>query len=242
MISRVIRASVMVVLTAGLLSLPPSVVQADEPPDTTAPQVDLNPCRGTETSCRRVFAEVYGDLQPGDDLAVLGARIGDVVLAEHVFDDGTGFEPYGHFAPYGSDVVLDVDYGLKVEVPRGTHDITIYARDLAGNTSELTTTVLGPVPPDPVKGLRAELSGPRQVWVSWRQPDLHSSCCADYVVTTARRRPKSRFSFPMRTRIQPVIYDRLSSGWHRFTVRASTVGGTGPARSVRVFVPRRHRA
>ncbi len=240
MISRVVRASVMAVLTVGLLSLAPAVVHADEPPDTTAPQVDLDPCGDEETSCRRFYAEVYGDLQPGDDLAVLGARIGDVVLAEHVYDDGTGFQPYGHFAPYGSDVVIPVDYALSVPVPRGTHDLTLYARDLAGNTRELTTTVLGPVPPGPVKRLRASLSGRREVEVSWRGSHLNGSCCARYVVTTRGRRPKSSYSAPPSFSPQRVTYRGLSSGWHRFTVQAGTQGGVGPKRSVRVFVPRRH--
>ena len=92
MISRLTRALVLIVLTAGLALLPTSAVLAEDAPDSTAPQVRLNPCFDA-TICRRIYAEVYGDLELGDDLAVLGARIGDHVLKEHVFDDGTGFQP-----------------------------------------------------------------------------------------------------------------------------------------------------
>ncbi|WP_121252615.1 fibronectin type III domain-containing protein [Nocardioides ferulae] len=241
MIDRVTRSLVLTLLTAALVSLPTGVALADEAPDTTAPQIGLNPCHDDETSCRRVYAEVFGDLQPGDDLAVLGARIGDEVLTEHVFDDGTGFEPYGWFRPYGNDVVFPVDYALSVEVPRGTSDITFYARDLEGNTSELTTTVLGPIPPGPVRRLTARLTGARRALVAWRTPELHGSCCVRYVVTTPGRKPRSTFSAPPSYGGGVVSYRRLSPGWHRFTVRASTEGGAGPSRAVRLLVPRRHR-
>lgn len=241
MISRVTRALVLLLLTAGLVSLPTGVALADEAADTTAPQVNLNPCYDEETSCRRVYAQVYGDLQPDDDLAVLGARIGDSVLTEHVFDDGTGFEPYGLFRSYGNDVVFPVDYALSVEVPRGTSDITFYARDLAGNTSEVTTTVLGPIPPGQVKRLTAELTGARKARVSWRLPNLNGSCCARYVVTTPGRKPKASSSAPPSYGPLSVSFRRLSPGWHRFKVQASTEGGAGPSRAVRLFVARRHR-
>lgn len=46
-------------------------------------------------------------------------------------------------------------------MPRGTHEITFFARDLEGNTSELTTTVLGPLPPGAVARLVARLTEPR---------------------------------------------------------------------------------
>lgn len=240
MISRVTRPLVLVLLTAGLASLPAGVALAGEAADTTPPQVNLNPCHDDETSCRRVYAQVYGDLQTDDDLAVLGARVGDRVLTEHVFDDGTGFEPYGWFRPYGNDVVSPVDYALSVEVPRGTSDITIYARDLEGNTSELTTAVLGPIPPGPVKRLTAELVGARKARVSWRPPNLNGSCCVRYVVTAPGRKPRSSFSGPPSYGPRSVSYRRLSPGWHRFKVVASTEGGAGPSRAVRLFVPRRH--
>lgn len=240
--SRVSRALVLMMLVTGLALLPTAAALADEPPDTTAPQIDLNPCAEEETSCRRVYAEVYGWLEPGDDLAVLGARVGGQVLAEHVYDDGTGFEPYGWFAPYGSDVVFEVEYALSVEVPDGTNDITFYARDFEGNTSELTTTVLGPIPPGPVKRLTADLVGARKAVVSWRGAKRYGSCCVRYVITTPGREPKTRYSFPLSPSPLSVPYRKLSAGWHRFTVVASTEGGEGPSRSVRLFVPRQHRS
>lgn len=237
MVSGAARALSLVVLIAGLAFLPTTAAMGDDTPDTTAPQVDLNPCADEETSCRRVYAQVYGWLEPEDDLAVLGARIGDQVLTEHVYDDGTGFVPYGYFNAYGSDVVAEVDYALSVEVPDGTNDITIYARDLEGNTSELTTTVLGPIPPGPVKRLRAELVGARKAQISWRAPNLYGSCCPRYVVTTPGRQPKSFTSGPP-SFPSTVWYRKLSFGWQRFKVVASTEGGEGPSRTVRLFVPR----
>eukprot|EP01032_Pedospumella_encystans_P003241 gene3241-3820_t len=166
MTTRVVHALVLLLLVAGAAVLPGAMASADDEVDTTAPQVQLNPCF-EGTGCRLVRAAVHGDLEPGDDLAVLGARIGDQVLAEHVFDDGSGFVPYGPYWSYGSDVGFLVDYALSVEVPRGSSDITFYARDLEGNSSELTTTVLGPVPPGPVRRLTARLSGHRTAQVSW---------------------------------------------------------------------------
>ncbi|GAB2861166.1 fibronectin type III domain-containing protein [Nocardioides pacificus] len=242
MIARGTRALALMLLTLGLVSLPTGAVLAEEAADTTAPQINLNPCYVGETSCRRIYAQIYGDLRPGDDLAVLGARVGDSVLTEHVFDDGSGFEPYGWFGPYGNDVVFPVDYALSFQVPRGTSDVTFYARDLAGNTSELTTTVLGPIPPGPVERLTARLTGARNARVSWRPPELNGSCCARYVVTTPGRKPKSTFSAPPSFGGTSVRYRRLSPGWHRFRVQASTESGVGPSRTVRLFVPRRQRS
>ena len=185
-----------------------------------------------------MYAEVFGDLQPGDDLAVLGARIGDRVLTERVFDDGTGFQPYGGFAPYCNDVPLPVDYALSVAVPPGSNDITFYARDLEGNTSEFTTTVLGPLPPGPVKDLRAKLVGPRQALVTWYAPNLSGNCYAKYLVTTRGYHPKSTITVPPSNSARRVAYSRLPVGWHHFTVQASNQGGEGPSRTVRLFVPR----
>ena len=236
MVSRVARALSLIVLMTGLGLLPPAA-GADETPTTTTPQIDLNPCSGA-TSCRRVYAEIYGWLEPGDDLAVLGARIGDQVLVEHVYDDGRGFEPYGWFAPYGNDVVFEVDYALSVEVPDGTSEITIYARDLEGNTSELTTTVLGPIPPGPVRRLTAKLVGARKAHISWHPANRNGSCCISYTIRTPGRQPKSVSSGPPSFRVPPVTYRRLSAGWHRFKVVPSTEGGKGPSRTVRLFVPR----
>ncbi|MFA6575482.1 MAG: fibronectin type III domain-containing protein [Nocardioides sp.] len=237
MISRAIRVLVLMVLVVGLAAAPRAVAAADEAPDTTPPQINLNPCY-EGTSCRRVYAQIYGYLQEGDDLAVLGARIGDVVVAEHVYDDGTGFVPLGWFLGYGSDVVFEVDYALSVEVPRGTSDITFYARDLEGNTSELTTTVLGPVPPGPVRRLRAVLFRAHTARISWRMPDLKGSMSAEYVVRTPGRAPKAFRTGPPSFTPPSVYFRRLSPGWHRFTVRVHTVGGAGPPRTVRLFVPR----
>ncbi|MBZ5738684.1 fibronectin type III domain-containing protein [Nocardioides mangrovi] len=229
-------------VVAGLLAVPVIPAHADDEPDTTPPQVRLNPCLDGETSCQRVRAEVYGDLEPGDDLAVLGARIGDQVLAEQVYDDGTGFVPHGSFVSYGNDVVIPYDYALSIPVPAGTSDITFYARDLEGNTSELTTTVDGPVPPGPVRHLTAEITSARHADVEWRVPNLKGSCCARYVATTPGHRDKHAGSYPPVYQGARIHYAGLGPGWHRFTVRATTEGGSGPARSVRLYVPhQRHR-
>lgn len=222
-------------LALAALVLPSSVAHADDEPDTTPPQVNLDPC-GERAPCRLVFAEVYGDLAPGDDLAVLGARIGDDVLAETVFDDGTGFTPYGPFVIYGNDVVDDVDYALSVEVPRGTSDITFYARDLEGNTSELTTTVLGPVPPGPVRFLTAEARGHGRAMLRWGVPDLGGYYSVRYTVSSPGLRTKHVFAGVPMLGTSVVAYAHLTPGWHRFTVRPRTPAGVGPTRSVRVFI------
>ena len=239
MVSRVARALSLVVLITGLALLPSAAVADENHSDTTAPQIDLNPCYDEETSCRRFYAQIFGWLEPGDDLAVLGARIGDQVFVEHAYDDGSGFEPYGPFHPYGSDVIFEVDYALSVKVPAGTSEITFYARDLEGNTSELTTTVLGPIPPGPVRHLTAELVGARKAQISWHAGNLNGSCCISYTVRTPGRQPRFRSSGPPRFGVKPVTYRRLSAGWHRFKVVPSTEGGKGPSRTVRLFVPRR---
>jgi len=240
MTSWVTRTLALVLLMAGLALLPRAVASADEPPDTTPPQVRLNPCY-EETTCRRVKAEVYGWLEDGDDLAVLGARIGDVVVEEHVYDDGSGFVRHGGFGTYGSDVYMDVDYALSVEVPKGTTEITFYARDLEGNTSELATTVLGPIPPGPVPRLRATLVGGRAARVAWGIPALNGACCARFVVRTPGRPPRWSRIVPPGYYPGRETYAKLAPGWHRFTVRTHTVGGVGPARVVRLFVPRQSR-
>lgn len=98
MMTRVVHAVVLALLVAGSVGLPAGAAMAEGEVDTTPPQVRLDPCSGA-TSCQRVRAEVFGHLEEGDDLAVLGARIGDQVVAEHVYDDGSGFVPEGSFPP-----------------------------------------------------------------------------------------------------------------------------------------------
>ena len=238
--SRLVRAFVLSLLAAGLGLVPSGSALADGEPDTTPPQINLNPCYDQPT-CRLVRAELAGDLQPGDDLAVLGARM-DGHVYEQVYDHGNGFVPYGNFWYYGNDSSVPVDYAVSIPVPRGTHDITFYARDLEGNTVELTTTVLGPIPPGPVHGLTAELLEPHAVTVAWLWPELNGSCCARYAVTSPGLHTKRTHSWAGVRNRPRVYYNWMPAGWHRFTVHAITEGGAGPTRSVRLYVPRQHRS
>ena len=90
-------------------------------------------------------------------------RLGDVVLDEYVYNDGTGPQPYG---PYPiSDVFLVVDWALDFVVPPGTNDVTYYARDLSGNSTEQTVRLqAATVPTRPTPSAR--VTGPRQILVS----------------------------------------------------------------------------
>lgn len=239
--ARPARLLLLLAVFVGLALGPVGPVAADEPgaiPDTTAPQIDLDPCFG-QSPCRRVVAQVFGDLEPEDDLAVLGARIGDEVLAERIYDDGSGFVPEGSWFSYGNDAGQFVDYGLSVEVPGGSSDITFYARDLEGNTSELTTTVLGPVPPSRVRDLRVRrIPDRRAVLVRWRGVDLRSACCAEFTASTASGASRSCISAPP-SFCSVIVLGRLTPGHHRVAVRATTIGGTGRAATAGVFIPRR---
>ena len=83
--SRTLPAALLLCVTAPALTLlgpvvaSPAVAAQEEPPaDTTPPQIDLDPCFGSEP-CQRHAAYVAGWLDEGDDLAVLGAAKGDEI-------------------------------------------------------------------------------------------------------------------------------------------------------------------
>ena len=165
------------VLTLSLAA--PAAAVAEEPtepgaqtPDTTAPVVPLDPCPDQpegEPCPRREVAAVWAtDVDPAEGLAVAGVRSGEDVLSEHVYDDGSGFTPYGLWGHPYSDVVSDYDYVSEVWLAPGLHDLTFFARDLAGNEATFTRTVHGPELPSRPRRLSAtERDGRTQLsWVT----------------------------------------------------------------------------
>lgn len=216
----------------------------DEAADTTPPRVQLDPCPevplGEACSQREVAAVWQEQVDPEEGLAVAGVRSGDTVLSERVYDDGTGFTPYGYWLPPYSDVVNEYDYVTETWFGPGLHELTFYARDLAGNEASVTRTVIGPDLP----------SRPRAFTVRTGQPwsDLlwsahgRGSAIYEYVVRFKGREPirvdhggftahpgldRTNLSIP------------LDPGRHRVTIRAVSLAGEGPTRSFVFHVPRR---
>lgn len=137
-------------LGAGLLV--PAAAATTEEPDTTPPRVRLDPCPevplGEACSRRDAVWVAESRVDPAEGLAVAGVRSGDVVLGERVYDDGAGFVPYGLWVMPYSDVGSDYDYVTETWLDGpGPHELTFYARDLAGNEASVTRTVIGPEVP-----------------------------------------------------------------------------------------------
>lgn len=153
----------------GAVLLAPAVVAAEEPADTTPPQVQLDPCSDQpvgETCTRRELAWVSSNLTDGDDLAVAGALLDGELVSERVYDDGTGFVPFGVFLPPYNDVGHEVDHAEVVVVPPGLHEVTFFARDLAGNESTHTRTIQGPTVPTRPRRFTMH-QGEKWVSLSW---------------------------------------------------------------------------
>ncbi|WP_292607843.1 fibronectin type III domain-containing protein [Nocardioides sp. REDSEA-S30_B4] len=157
----------------------PVAAVADEPaegkadtPDTTEPVVPLDPCPDQpmgEACTRREVAAVWQmTVDPAEGLAVAGVRTREEVLSEHVYDDGSGFTPYGLWGHPYSDVVSDYDYVNEIWLAPGLHELTFFARDVAGNEATFTRTVHGPeVPSRPRKFSATERDGRTQLsWVT----------------------------------------------------------------------------
>ena len=213
------------------------VVAVQDVPDTTPPQVDLDPCHGSEP-CQRP-AVVYGWLDEGDDLAVLGALVDGEPVAETVYDDGSGFVPHGWFRIPGFDVVVRADYALAAPVPPGEHEVTFYARDLAGNETSRTTTVLGIAAPGRPVRLRATERPARGGFeLRWRGAPSHGSLVHSYRVRHAGKDRWTRGYVPSGpdTRLE---WFGLRPGRHTFRVRATNSVGEGRAATLRVYLHRR---
>lgn len=179
-------------LGAGLLV--PATAATTEEPDTTPPQVQLDPCPeapvGEACSRREAVWVAQVEVDPGEGLAVAGVRIGDTVLSEHVYDDGTGFTPYGGWVPPTTDVGTEYDYVTETWLGEpGPHELTFYARDLVGNEASFTRTVEGPMVPDRPRDFEVQV-GERSASVLWKT-DARGSNIYEYLVRLKGREPFS---------------------------------------------------
>ena len=187
-----LTAAVASVLGAGLLA-PATAAQAAEP-DTTPPQVQLDPCPevplGEACSRREAVWVAEESIDPAEGLAVAGVRSGDTVLSEHVYDDGTGFTPYGGWVPPTTDVGTEYDYVTETWLDEpGPHELTFYARDLAGNEATFTRVVEGPMVPDRPRDFEVVV-GKRSASVQW-ETDARGSHVYEYLVRLKGREPFS---------------------------------------------------
>lgn len=221
---------------AGVLVQVPTTRAAAEEPDVTAPQIDTSPAWCADPCQREVF-EFWGDLAEGDDLASIEVLLDGAVVDTRIYDDGTGFVPYGWYQPLWADYLQQVDYAVQVPVPTGDHDVRVILRDPAGNTREDVHAIRGAEPPDAVRRLRAVAHG-RAVWIRFVAPRDNGGVVTQYRVVRDRRAARTVGTgpgLPMPT----VSYDGLAPGRHRFVVRAINSAGVGERAVVRVRVHRR---
>lgn len=228
-------------LGAGML-VPASATPDAETEDATPPQVQLDPCPDQpvgETCTRRELAWVSSGLTEGDDLAVAGALLDGELVSERVYDDGTGFTPYGFFVPPYNDVGQEVDHAEVVVVPPGLHEVTFFARDLSGNEATHTRSVQGPTVPTRPRRFEEYANGK---WVSlvW-SVDGRGSAVRYYVVRVTGQGPQrvpwqGITSWPG---VQQAAVDlSLAPGRHVVRVFAVNHVGKGRPRSIVVRVPR----
>lgn len=216
--------------------------------DTTPPRVQLDPCPEVphgEACSRREVAAVWEErVDPEEGLAVAGVRIGDTVLSEHVYDDGTGFTPYGYWLPPQTDAVSAYDYVTEAWLDGpGRHELTFYARDLAGNEATFTRTVEGPMVPDRPFAFDVVVRPAEQGWttVSWRV-DARGSGIRHFLVRVKGQEPTEEPSrtFAPHYGVQDAFVDLvLRPGRH--VLRVVPVNGVGKGLAGRVVfhVPRR---
>lgn len=238
MMAPVPRLPVVLALVAGLLVGSGALggARADEAtPDTTPPALDF--VTWCADPCQSEVFEFWGQLLEGDDVAVIEVRLDDVLVDRHVYDDGTGFVPYGGYVPWRSDVVQRADVAAQVPVPMGEHTVVVTASDLAGNVSERTFPVRGAERPDAVVGLRAALQRHRVTLRFEPGPDNGG------MVTAYRFSRDGVLVRTVRTGsflpTPEVTFRHLAPGRHRFAVRAVNSAGVGERAVVRVRVQRR---
>lgn len=241
--SRTLPAAVLLCATAPVLPLvavvpaAPAVAAQEPEADASPPQIDLDPCSGSEP-CQRHAVHVAGWLDEGDDLAVLGALLDGEPVTERVYDDGSGFVPHGWFQAPGQDTVVEVDYAMVVGVPKGEHQVTFYARDLSGNESSRTTTVVGADVPGRPQLLRAEAQPRRGGFVlRWDGAQANGSHVHGFRL---RHGGEERWTWggvpdSPATRL---TWRGLRPGWHTFRVRATNGVGEGRAARVRAYLRR----
>lgn len=229
-------------LLLGLLPLLPGVpAGAEEPADTTPPAITFSPCDdgspSTSEGCQRYRARDYGTVGSAEeDLAVVGVRLGDTVLDEYVYNDGTGPDPYGSYAV--GDTVVATDWVLDFVVPAGTNDVTYYARDLSGNATVQTVQLQGATVPSRPRP-RAFATGPRRITVSnLLSSDFNGGDPVKAEVRHVGRKPRIvRFSIPSCE--CTTSYRGMRPGGHRFRVRTANQVGWSDWSVVRVVI-RRH--
>lgn len=236
-----LTAAVASLLGAGSL-VPPTAATTGEP-DTTPPQVQLDPCPeapvGEACSRRDVAWVAEHRLGPEHGLAVAGVRTGDEVLSEHVYDDGSGFTPYGLWGQPYNDVVSDYDYVTETWLGPGLHELTFYARDLAGNEASVTRTVIGPEVPSRPRRLSVEHDGGATT-IGWYAHGRGSGI-TDFVL-------RFKGAEPFRVDGGGIVANpglgyravsvSLAPGRHVLRIRAVNLVGKGEARFVVLRVPR----
>lgn len=228
-------------LTA-VLAVAPASAYAEEV-DTTPPRVALDPCPEQplgEACTRREYAVVVQDrVAEEEGLAVAGVREGDTVLSEHVYDDGSGFVPYGSWVHPGSDVITEVDHVTEARLGPGLHHLTFYARDLAGNEAVLTRTVVGPELPGRVRRVRWEQDrrgGEDVLHIRWSPAAARGSAVHCYVVRTTGVRREKQCGGPPSGPWRAATLQGLQPGTHVVRILARNGVGVGPARRVTVQV------
>lgn len=237
---RLVAATLLALLALLAALVAPSPAYAEDA-DTTPPRVVLDPCPDQpvgEACTRRAVAHVVQEVvAEGEGLAVAGVREGEVVLSERTYDDGSGFVPYGVWVPPGSDVGSEVDYATEAWLGPGLHELTFYARDLAGNEATVTRTVHGPGLPGKVRRVRTEQGSwgsLRALELSWTPPRDRGAAVSCYRVRVSGRKAASDCgSVPAAT--EAVLVD-VERGRHVVRIRAGSIVGFGAVRRLVVHV------
>ena len=167
------------VLTLSLAT--PAAALADETtepaPEVVLPHVNLDPCPNQpvgEACSQRQFATVVSFFDDPEGLAVAGASLDGDLVYEHVYDDGSGFTPYGEVWLPFNDGSVPADHYAGIEVPPGVHEVTFHARDLEGNERAVTRSVIGAKVPTRVTNVRATQRG-RSTLLQWSFPRSRGS-------------------------------------------------------------------
>ncbi len=234
------------VLRLGLLSLlltlvPATAGAADEPePDTTPPRIVFTPCYAPvqPNACQAYEARDYDQGFVDEDLAVVGARLGDQVLDEYVYNDGSGPAPYGWFGE--GDVIFPVNWAIRFVVPSGTHPVTFYARDLSGNSTEQIFHLKGATLPGPPRPAAVSRQPGQLTVFGALDADAHGGTITDAQVQKRGSEVVRRLSFRVPSCRCETTYRKLRPGSHTFRVRARNEIGWSRWVTVRGVVPPRH--
>ncbi|HYG93332.1 MAG TPA: fibronectin type III domain-containing protein [Nocardioides sp.] len=229
-------------LTWTAVLVPTRAAAEESPPDNTPPWVlsfAEDQCPAAPHPCQIYQYELWA-FWVDEDLAVVGARLGDTVLDEFVYNDGSGPRPFGEFCPYGNDVCLGPDVVVRFRVPDGTHDVTFYARDLSGNESTMTSTITSAGLPDPVEEVWASRIGKRRsAYVQWLNPYGRGAVIESYEVRLDDRPMRTVRAHGVPSSSTATRFKAVAHGWHELWVRPHNAIGWGEASVHRFRVPRR---